>query len=185
MIGSESFTVRRPYSYLFSTESGESFVQPPSSGCYIRAEGTGTGVVTITGTVNGSSDTETISTFDSEGVGFGAKLFTAISEIVVEGFVTLILYPASESGERIKHNSYSEFVIIADCYDRYFSEFTGQYIEFAGIKNKSTKTLMYDGRFVLNLDDLITIFGNQYMVVDVSSQHGYYSALLITSRTGS
>jgi hypothetical protein len=186
MIGSESFTVRRPDTYLLSSAPCVDKVptaQPPTGGCYIRAEGTGTvGTVVITGTVGGSTTSETISTFDSEKVGFGTLKFTAISKVIITGFSNLILYGASESGERIKLISYTTFNILADCYDRFLSEQSGQYTEFAGFRNKNYKTLLYDGRFTLQKGDLITILGEELTVADVSSQHGLYSSLLVSTR---
>jgi len=193
MIGSESFTVSRPNTYLVSSGPCVDKVptaQPPSNGCYIRAEGTGAvGTVVITGTVGGVTTVETISIFDSEKVGFGTLKFTAISKVTITGFTNLILYPASESGERIKLNSYTTFNIIADCYDRFLSEFSGRYNDYAGQKDRTYKTLMYDGRFILQRDDLVTIDGLQLTidglqltVVDISSQHGLWSALLVSTR---
>jgi len=186
MIGSESFTVRRPDAYLLSSApcvDKAPTAQPPTGGCYIRAEGTGTvGTAVITGTVGGVTTTETISTFDSEKVGFGALKFTAISKVTITGFSNLILYPASESLERIKLSSYTTFNILADSYDRFLSEQSGQYTEFAGFRNKNYKTLLYDGRFTLQKGDLITILGEELTVADVSSQHGLWSSLLVSTR---
>jgi hypothetical protein len=186
MIGSESFIVHRPDSYLLSSPVCVDKVptaQPPTGGCYIRAEGTGTvGTAVITGTVGGASTSETISTFDSEKVGFGTLKFTAITKISITSFSNLVLYPSSESGERIKLSSYTTFNILADCYDRFLSEQSGQYTEFAGFKNRNYKTLMFDGRFTLQKGDLITILGDELTVADISSQHGLWSCLLVSTR---
>lgn len=188
MIGNELFTVTRPNKYLLSSAAGVDKVptaQPPTAGCYVRAEAVGTpGSVVVTGTVGGSSTTESISTYDSELVGFGIKLFTAIPKVTISGFTSAILYPANESGEKINLTSYTTFTILADCYTQFIGENTGRYTELAGFRNKLFRSLMFDGRYTLLLDDLITIDGEQMKVVDVSSQHGLYSALLTTTRTG-
>jgi len=186
MIGSESFVVSRPNIYLLSSAPCVDKVptaQPPTGGCYIRAEGTGTvGTAAITGTVGGATTVETISNFDSEKVGFGTLKFTTITKVTITGFSNLILYPASESGQRIKLSSYTTFNILADCYDRFLSEQSGQYTEFGGFRNKTFKTLMFDGRFTLQKGDLITILGDELTVADVSSQHSLWSCLLVSTR---
>ncbi len=187
MIGSEKFVVTRPNIYLLSSGVCTDKVptaQPPTGGCYIRVEGTGTiGTAVITGTVGGASTVETISTFDSDLVGFGLNKFTTISKVTITGFSLLTLYPASESGEKIKLSSSTTFNILADSYDKFLSETSGVYQEAQGQKFKNYKTLMYDGRFVLQRGDLITIDGLQMEVFDVSSQHGLYAALLGASRS--
>ena len=187
MIGSEQFTVVRPVSYLLSSAAGTSVVpttQPPAGGCYLRLEGTGTaGTVAVTGTVGGSTTTETISTFDTDLVGFSTNLFTAITGITITSFTLMTVYPANESGDRINlPSSTTTFTILADSYDRFIGELSGQYTDFAGDKRKITKTLMYDGRYTLQTGDLITINGQQLTVVNISSQHGYYSAFLASMR---
>lgn len=187
MIGNEQFTVTRLNKYLLSSAAGVDKVptaQPPTAGCYVRVEAVGTsGSIVIIGTVGGSSTTETISSYDSELVGFGTKLFTAISKVTISGFTSAILYPANESGEKINLTSYTTFTIMADCYTQYNSESTGKFIEFGGIRSKLYRSLMFDGRYSLLNDDLITIDNEQFKVVDVSSQHGLYFAILATTRT--
>lgn len=186
MIGSESFTVNRPNIYLLSSAPCVDKVptaQPPTGGCYIRAEGTGTvGTAVITGAVGGATTVETISTFDSEKVGFGTLKFTAISKVTITGFSNLILYPASESLERIKLSSYTTFNILADCYEKLTSQFSGKIVEYAGNKYSVYRTLMYDGRFTLLRDDRITVEGLQLIVADTVSHHGLWAAFLITGR---
>ena len=188
MIGSESFVVNRPNQFYYSGVGGTDkviTVQPPSGGSYLRLEGVGTvGNVTITGTCTDGSTSETVlsAAFDSEKVAFPLKKFLTLTKFTSSSLTSLTIYPASESGERIKLSSYATFNIIADCYDRFLSEFSGQYNEYAGQKNRTYKTLMYDGRFTLQRDDLITVDGLQLTVVDVSSQHGLYSALLVSTR---
>ncbi len=188
MIGNELIEVQRPNTYILSSVAGTGKVptaQPPTNGCYIRVEGTGTaGSIVISGTVDGESTTETISSFDDENIGFGTKLFTAITSVNIIGFTSAILYPATESGEKINLSSYTTFNILADSYIKFLGEFSGQYTEFAGHRNKIYRSLMYDRRFTLQREDLITLDGEPLTVVDVSSQHGIYCALLTTSRTG-
>lgn len=188
MIGNQQFTVTRLNDYLLSSAAGADKVptaQPPSGGCYIRVEAVGTsGSIVITGTVGGSTTTETVSTFDTYKIGFGTKLFTAISKVTISGFTSAILYPSTESGERINLASYTTFTILADCYTQFIGENTGQYTQFAGHRNKIFRSLMFDGRYTLHREDLVTVDGEQLTVVDVSSQHGLYSALLTSTRTG-
>lgn len=188
MIGSESFTVLRPATFLYSGLSGSNktpTAQPPSSGCYLRAEGVGTiGTITIIGVVGGAPTTEVMSTFDSEKVGVNAKLFTSITTFSITGFTSVIIYPATASGDKINlpSSSYTTFNILADSYDTNLNQYRGQYIDFAGTTYKVYKTLMLDGRFTLLPGDLITIGGKQLKVADVEPQHGLYSALLIIWR---
>ena len=195
MIGSEQFTVIRPSTFIFSGTAGAVKVpttQPPTNGCYLRLEGglTGSaGNVIITGTnVTDATTTETIlsTSFDVDRVAVSAKKWTNISNINVAAWVSLVIYPASSSGDRINFGggsgSYTTFNILADSYDANLNQFRGYYQQEAGEVTKSFKMLMYDGRFTLLAEDLITIFGKQYKVVDVESQHSLFTALLATMR---
>jgi hypothetical protein len=188
MIGSESFVVHRPNQFYYSGVGGTDkviSVQPPTGGSYLRLECVGTpGNVTITGTCTDGSTTETIlsTSFDSEKVAFPLKKFLTLTKFTSASLTSLTIYPATESGERLKLSSYTSFSILADCYDRFLSEQSGQYTEFAGFRNKTYKTLMYDGRFTLQKGDLITILGDELVVADVSSQHGLWSSLLVSTR---
>lgn len=193
MIGSEQFTVIRPSTFIFSGTAGAVKVpttQPPATGCYLRLEGLITGVagnVIITGTATDNSVTETIlsTSFDSDKIAVSAKKWQTISNInIAASWVSMVIYPASTSGDKINFGSgsYTSFSILADCYDINQNQFRGYYQELGGEVNKSFKGLMYDGRFTLYAEDLTTIFGKQYKVVDVESQHGLYSALLATMR---
>jgi len=188
MIGSESFTVNRPNQFYYSGVGGTDKVisiQPPTGGTYLRLECVGTpGNVTITGTCSDGSTTETIlsTSFDSEKVAFPLKKFLTLTKFTSASLTSLIIYPATESGERLKLSSYTTFSILADCYDRFLSEQSGQYTDFGGFRNKTYNTLMYDGRFTLQKGDLITILGDELTVADVSSQHSLWSCLLASTR---
>jgi hypothetical protein len=193
MIGSEQFTVIRPSTFIFSGTAGTTKVpttQPPANGCYLRLEGLVAGVagnVIITGTATDSSATETIlsTNFDSDKIAISAKKWTNISNInIAASWVSMVVYPASSSGDKINFGSgsYTSFSILADAYDANLNQFRGYYQQDAGEVAKSFKMLMYDGRYTLLAEDLITIFGKQYKVVDVNSEHGLYSAFLSTMR---
>jgi hypothetical protein len=189
MIGSESFTVSRPVTFLYSGILGATKVpstQPPSGGSYLRLEGTGTaGNVVVTGAATDTATTETIlsTAFDTEKIAVSTKKWLTISNLNIATWTSIIIYPASSSGDRINlSNTFTTFNIIADCYDANLNQFRGHYQELAGEVTKSFKMLMYDGRYTLLAEDLITIFGKQYKVVDVNSEHGLYSAFLSTMR---
>ena len=188
MIGSESYTVTRNYSYLFSGAAGTTNVPVttlPSGGCYLRLEGTGTtGNVVITGTATDAAITETIlsTSFDTDKVAVSTKKWTAITNISVASWTNLVVYPATTSGDKINLSTGTTFTMMCDSYDTNLNQYRGEYIDVAGKTYKVYKTLMYDGRYTLQIGDLITIGSKQFKVADVEPQHGLYSALLIIWR---
>jgi hypothetical protein len=186
-IGQELYTVSRPNKYFYTGVSGTNktpLCQPPTNGCYLRVEGVGTvGTIKAYGTVGGAVTTETISTFDSDKVGMGTKLFTAFTKFDVTSFTSVIVYPATKTGEKINLASSTTFTILCDTYDVNETQFRGEYIDVAGHAYKIYKTMMYDGRYTLQNEDKITIDGQEYTIANVSNKkHGIYSAFLIIWR---
>jgi len=187
MIGSEAYTVSRPNKYLYSGVGGANkiiSVQPPTDGCFLRIEGTGTvGIITITGTATDASTTETISSFDTDKVGFSVKKWTALTKFTSTSFTSLIIYPSTESGEKLQLSSSSTFQFLCDTYETNLNQFRGKYFEYGGVTIKDYKGVLYDDRYTLQEDDQITINGKTYTVALVSKQHhGLNSALLIIWR---
>ena len=190
MIGSESFTVIRPNTYILNSAAGVDKVptaQPPTGGSYLRLEGTGTvGNVVVTGVATDGGTAETIlsTAFDTDKVAVSLKKWTSITKVTINSFTLLVIYPASSSGDKINFGSGSTttFNIIADSYDTNLNQYRGAYQEPLGTTYKVYKTLMLDGRYTLQINDLITINGKQFKVADVESQHGLWSALLIIWR---
>jgi len=173
MIGSESYTVTRPYSYLYSGASGTNktpTTTPPTGGCCLRIEGVGTaGTVKIYGTYGGVVTTETISTFDTDKVGFSYNKWTAITKFDITTFTSVVIYPASSSGEKIRLSTSSTFVLMCDSYDINETQFRGEYIEYGGKTYKTYKAIQYDDRFTLQFDDKVTIDGIDYRIVSIKS----------------
>lgn len=171
MIGNEMLTVNRPYKYLYSGTAGTNktpVCQPPAKGCYMRIETTGTpGTVKAYGTVGGVTTTETVSSYDTHGIGLGSKKFTAITKFDVTGFTSVTIYPANESKEKMVLTETSTFTILGDVYAVNVNQTRGQFIEIAGKQIRAYKQILYDGRFELQIDDKVSIRGREYTVFDL------------------
>ncbi len=175
MIGNQQLTFTRYYTYLLSTTTNGTnktpVTTPPARGCYVRVEGGRTGAsVIVYGTSGGSTTTETITTYDSDGVGFGTKLWTAITKFDVAGFSgTCVVYPATEAGEKRILDTSTSVVIMASMYITNESPLSGFSIVEFGKHHKNFRDVIFDRRFMLYEDDKITIDNKEYVVLSVDS----------------
>jgi len=198
MIGNKELTITRPNTYLYSGIGGTNktaSVQPPTKGCYLQYQiGAGhTGSVKAYGTADGtSSANETISTFDSDGVGFSYKLWTAITRLDisvlsgstdVSALTTVKVYPANSVGDIITLSSVSTSTIICDHYSVNINQFRGIYPEVTGERFKAFKQIEYDGRFTLQVEDKVTIGDKQYVIFNIDNpEDDFYVAFAGASR---
>jgi hypothetical protein len=198
MIGNKSLTITRAYKTIYSGKGGNNkttvIVSPPSHGCYLQFQiGAGhTGSVKTYGTVAGSSTTETITTFDTDGIGYSEKLWTAITrfDITVMSGITdissvtdILIYPANKSGDIITLTTTSTFNIICDHYSVNINQFRGIYPEVSGERFKAFKQIEYDGRFTLLVEDKTTIGDKEYTIFNIDNpETDFYVAFAGASR---
>lgn len=169
MYGSDSLTFQRPNTYLYSGGSGTKTLTNslPTGGCYLRCEASDSeGSVVITGVSGGSTTSETISSFDASYVGVGTKKWTSITSLVITGFSSITVYPATSTGSKLLLTSTSNITVRGTLYSetrsaRNLGDFTkdvGEYI-------LRSKTFQYNPRlYTLQLKDKITLEGDIFEV---------------------
>jgi hypothetical protein len=173
MIGTKKLTKKSRKEYLYSGSGGAvcaPVVQPPTGGSYIRAQiGAGaSGTIIITGVYNSQAVSETITSFDSLGVGFGSQRFSSITNFNISlSTGTVVIYPATQSGEIIRLSSFTESTIFCDW--SYSSGATGHQvmIDVSGRLVPSEVELFYDSRYTLYVGDIIVINSKNYEVAKI------------------
>lgn len=185
MIGNQRLVFSRPISYFYTGLPAVDIVplaQPPTGGCYVRVEGAiGTGTITINGHSGGSVTSETISTVDVDGTGFGIKPWTEFHDFDITGFAgkTITIYPATLGGERIAFASSSTFSILCSHYRINETQFKGRFELPGGITHRSYREVQYDKRFNLLEGDTVTIDSKTYTVYSVDSLNNNVSAAFL------
>jgi hypothetical protein len=198
MIGNKELTITHPSTYLYSGKGGTNKVpnfQPPAKGGYLQFQlGAGyTGSIIVYGTADGvASATETISAFDSDGIGFSYKLWTLITKmditilensVDVSPFIVVKVYPANSSGDIVESSSTTTSTIICDYYSVNLNQFRGIYPEVTGDRFKSFKQIEYDGRFSLQVEDKVTIGDKEYIIFNIDNpETDFYVAFAGASR---
>jgi hypothetical protein len=186
MIGNEEYIVTRKVPYLYSGVGGNDKTLTyvlPTGGCCLQFQCVGVAGthVTIVGTADGiPSTTEVISVFDTLKIGYSYKKWTVITKFSSD-FTTLIIYPASSTGEIISSNVTTTLKIKGKTYIVNPNQFRGLYQEVAGNTYKAYRALEYDKRFTLIPEDKITIYGKQYTVKNVegTGKHSFQAFLVI------
>lgn len=172
MIGNKQILIRSLTSYFYSggdcTDEDAEF-QPPTGGCYIRCDvgAGGDGSVTIEGTYGGEEVDETLTSFDSEGVAIGTQRFdtiTAISATLEEGTDSVVIYPASETGDVINYTTYSQSYI--RCNWKYTSSTSANKIvvNVGGAQVECEIEMLYNKSFNIKRDDVLYIDGRWHKV---------------------
>jgi len=175
MIGNQKLTFTRRVNYFYNGLAGTKktpLAQPNSGGVYLRIEGgTVAGSVVVTGVYSGGT-TETISTFDSDGVGFGSKLWTALTQFDITGFSgqTITIYPASSTKEIIGLDTTTTFNIMCNHYLMNETQFKGAFDIPTGITHRTYREVVYDNRFELQEHDTTVINGKTFEVISIDER---------------
>ncbi len=171
MIGNKQILVRSLVQYYYSggdCDGEEPAFQPPTGGRYVRCDSGegGSGTVVIVGTYGGEDVTETITSFDSEGVAFGTQPYDTISSISVAliGATSITIYPADDVGNNINYNTYTESYI--RCNWEYTSSTANNRVAFnvGGEKLEAEIKIQYNINYDVRMNDLLYIDSRWFKV---------------------
>jgi len=188
MIGSDSLTFQRPDTYLYSGGSGTKTLDNalPIGGCYLRCEASDSeGSIIVTGVSSGSSTTETISSFDASYVGVGIKKWTSITSLVISGFTSITIYPATSTGSKLLLTSTTDVIVRGTLFsDTRTTGNIGDFTKDVGEYILRSKTFHYNPRlYTLQLKDKITLEGDIFEVKYLNNLTAEVTeAILLTGR---
>lgn len=167
--GSDSLTFQRPQTYLYSGGSGTKTLTYvlPTGGCYLRCEcSDGEGSIIVNGTATDSSTTETISSFDASYIGISTKKWTSITSLIISGFTSVTIYPATSTGTKLLLTSTTDVTVRGTLYsDTRTTGNIGEFTDELGNYDLKAKSFQYNPRlYTLYIKDKVTIEGEVFEV---------------------
>ena len=188
MIGSDFLTFVRPRIYLYFGGSGtETLTHPlPTGGCYLRCEASDSeGSITINGVASDGSIAETISSFDANYISISLKKWISITSLIISGFTSLTIYPATSTGTKILLSDTDDIIIVGTLFSAARGSVNiGLITKDLGDFNINFKVFHYNPRlYTLQNKDRVTINNNVYEVKYINEITSEVSeSILMTGR---